>query len=367
MNSNDVSTKRWIYLDTTKIIAVFFIVVMHVSSGAWGTAQIGTFDWHVLNVFNALSRFCIPLFFMQIGALFLNDSIDLPIKKLYRKYILHLVTAFLFWSVINMVIYYIYDAPNGFADFTIASFLVGVLEGAPYVHWFIFVAISMYIIIPILRALAKDIRVCGYFLILWAIFSIVLPLVQQLQWIFPGMPEGAKEVLTQVTNATDRIKPGMVVDYVGYLVLGHYIHVKVFSRKTANGLIGVGVLGFLLTVVITALLSMRNGTVSEAFVGFFAPNVCMMAIGVMVGAKTYLERTWFRDRTYNGIRFFSSVSFGIFLVHDVFRMLLARNGIHTMIFMPILSVPVFSLGIFVISGLIAYALKKIPVVGKYII
>ena len=366
-STNRVSTERWIYLDVAKIISIFLIVLLHVTAGAWGELQIGSFSWYVATFFNGLSRFGFPLFFMQIGALFLNPEREMTIKKLYSKYILRLVTAFLFWSVIGMLIRYWQELPGGFSEFTLGGFISGVLSGASAVHWFIFVAISMYLIIPILRAIAKSPTACRYFLILWFVFTFAVPLLRQMSYFFPSMPDGFHVVLGQILGVADQVTPQMVLQYSGYLLLGHYIHVTKFSRNASTRFAWIFLVGLVSTIGFTILFSMRDGVSSETFFGPFTVTVLAMAAGFMGSAKYLLEKTWFKDSLYKFIRFFSSAAFGIFLVHDVLRLQLVRLGLHTTAFPPILSIPVLTIVVFVASAFIAYFLKKIPKVGKYIV
>ena len=200
MNKNDInkditSTERWIYLDICKIIAIFLVVVMHVVSGSWGVVPMGSGDWHTINVWNVFSRFGIPLFFMLTGAIFLNEKKEVTVKKLYSRYLFRIVTAFLFWSFINMMIYYLQRSPNGFSDFTLGSFLSGFLEGAPYVNVFIFLSMSLYLLFPVLRAIGRDRNACRYFLVLWGIFAVVIPAVKQIPYIFGAMPHSVQQQL----------------------------------------------------------------------------------------------------------------------------------------------------------------------------
>lgn len=367
MVDGSISTKRWIYLDISKILAVFGIVLMHVTAGAWGISEIGRPEWYALTVYNVLSRFCMPLFFMQIGALMLNSEVELSVKTLYRRQLLHLVTAFLFWSVIHMIIYYGQQAPGGFSDFTLGGFVVGVLEGAPHVHWFIFVSMALYIAVPILRAIARDEKICGYALIIWFIFSVLMPNIRQYTYDFPNMPNGLMQVLTQTVNAADRISPPIILQFMGYMLLGHYIHVHEFSKKQSDGIIAAGALSLVFTTFMTIFICRRDGAAIETYFGNFTPNIVLYGAAAMVATKRFFADKWIGDRIYRNIRFFSDVAFGIFLVHDVLRLQLSRLNIHTTSFTPFLSVPLFSVGIFIVSALVAYGLKKIPGIGKYIV
>ena len=63
----------------------------------------------------------------------------------------------------------------------------------------------------------------------------------------------------------------------------------------------------------------------------------------------------------------SNLCFGIYLVHDVFNIIMAKMRISTVLFNPIFSVPALAAAVFVSSLLVAFIISRIPVVNKYII
>ena len=62
----------------------------------------------------------------------------------------------------------------------------------------------------------------------------------------------------------------------------------------------------------------------------------------------------------------SRYSFGIYLSHVLFIMVLSRLGLHTLRFTPLLSTPLLSLLVFFCAAVTARALRKLPGVGAYI-
>ena len=340
---------------------------MSISAGAWSIVEINTTDWQILNVYNSLSRFCIPLFLMLTGALFLSDKKEITIKGLFKDHIIRIVTAFFVWSIVYVLFYYWLYAPAGFSEFTVYGFIDGVLRGDPYKHWFIFLSISLYFLIPILRAIAKNLTVVKYFLVLWVIFSLIFPAIEQIPLIFGNLPTVAQEIINQIINASERIKPLMVLDYVGYFMLGYYIHAKSFSKKSGIRFLIYGLLAFVFTLGMTTYVTMRDGAQTEMFFNNISLNIALFAASVMVVAKVFLGNKWYKDRTYKSIKFFSDGAFGIFLTHDFIRVLLEKVGFGTLTISPILSVPILAIIIFIISGLLVYIIRKIPIVGKYIV
>ena len=62
----------------------------------------------------------------------------------------------------------------------------------------------------------------------------------------------------------------------------------------------------------------------------------------------------------------AQISFGIYLVHDLFIMILRSLGITTLSFAPVASVPVLTAVVFLCSFAVAWLLSKIPFVGRWL-
>ncbi|NLV90708.1 MAG: acyltransferase family protein, partial [Tenericutes bacterium] len=65
--------KRKLYMDVIRIVAIFAVVLLHVAADNFYVFKYTSFEWQVLNVYDSLVRFCVPLFFMISGVLFLRD------------------------------------------------------------------------------------------------------------------------------------------------------------------------------------------------------------------------------------------------------------------------------------------------------
>ncbi len=95
------------------------------------------------------------------------------------------------------------------------------------------------------------------------------------------------------------------------------------------------------------------------------PNVAAMAVAVFVLFRYVLGISDERDRRrrMSGV---ARVSFGIYLVHDLFIMLLRALDITTLSFAPALSVPLLTAVVFLLSFAVAWLLSKIPFAGPYL-
>lgn len=77
--------KRVGYFDILRIVSIFFVIVIHVTSVGLRLCETATPAWNVNWLLNSVSHWAVPVFFMVSGALFLEPSRGLTLKKLYKK------------------------------------------------------------------------------------------------------------------------------------------------------------------------------------------------------------------------------------------------------------------------------------------
>lgn len=95
----DVRSERLLWLDTLKAIACLMVVMLHCSDGfvrQFGVLDMG--EWGFANALNAVTRVCVPLFFMTTGYLFFRENRPKP-KNLYR-----LLGALVFYSALALLV-----------------------------------------------------------------------------------------------------------------------------------------------------------------------------------------------------------------------------------------------------------------------
>ena len=363
---NTVGADRWVYMDVCKIVAIVFIVFTNIVAGVWGSVEIGSSAWNILTIYNALSRFSVPLFFLILGALLINPLKELSIKQIYLKYLLPVATSFFFWSTAYVLFTTAIYSPEVFSSFNFHEFITKVLIGDPYRHWFVFLIIQLYLVLPLLRAMAKNINVCKCFLVLWIVFSLFITTLNRLPAII-DMPDAATAVITETLGFLSRIKPIMVIDYMGFAVLGYYIHTRKIARKFGYIAILVFIASAAYTILMTNYMSIRTAAPNEMFFENLSFNNCVAAASFMIIMKAFGEEVWYKNRNYKNILFFSSCAFGIFMIHAFVLNLLTVLNINGVSFGAVFSAPVLCIAVTLVSVVVAFFIKKIPKVGDYLV
>ena len=205
-----MANNRIISFDVLRIIAAFTVVMLHATSQRLDTSFPSS-EWEIRTVYDSFVRWCVPVFFMISGALFLNHERTVNVARLYKKNILHLIFIFFAWSFIYALYLAIVKC-----DYNVGHILLRIIEG-PVHFWFLKILIGLYVTIPILRMITQNKRSEEYFLIVALITAFVLPMF----FTFIGLyNESYKSFALYHYNAFGiRIASG----YVGYFVLGHYL------------------------------------------------------------------------------------------------------------------------------------------------
>nr|WP_312578712.1 acyltransferase family protein [Sedimentibacter sp.] len=345
--------ERIVYADILKIFATFSVILLHVSASKWSLVNIETFEWKVFNFYDSLVRFGVPIFVMLSGMFFLKEDKNISYKKIYSKYILRIFTAFLFWSTF----YSIYINFTNYDEFNseFANKLISDIIEGRYHLWFLFMITGLYIITPILRKVVSNDRgTTEYFLILWFIFTVILPFVIKISNI------------ADLDIFINKFNIHLIIGYVGYFVGGYYMNTFTINKKARKIIYFLGILGIASTVVFTDLISMREGKANAILYGYFSPNVMITSVAVFTFFKYEVSKIRFSKSSLKIINTINSCTFGIYLVHDFFIIVLTEKGITTMLFNPIFLIPIIVLLIFILSFIVSYIISKIPILNKYI-
>ena len=347
---------RVAYADLLRSLAILGTILHRLALGGLESAAAGGHAWQVFNLYAGLTRWCFPVFIM-LSVMFVLDKRALPLTKLFFHNLLRLLAALMVWGGIYAVVGYV-TAGGRFSWWGLWQAILAALRGNTHSHlWPIYIFMGLYLIAPILRAFCRgasrgDLH---YFLLLCFLFASLLPLAFRL---WPN-----STAVIQVWY--DRLDIQLVMGYVGYYVAGYYLREFVIGRIAEAVIYVLGVLGAVVTVWGTAVLSRQAGRLVDVFYGYFSPNVCAFSVAVVVLFRYVLgvseERS--RRQRLSGV---ARISFGIYLVHDLFIMLLRFWGITTLTFSPVASVPILTAVVFLCSFAVAWLISKIPFVGRWL-
>jgi len=333
------------YINTLKTLAILAVIAIHASGIIFHNETIGTAKWWIANIYNSCSRFCIPVFVMVSGALILSNNYSSTWFFLMKRF-KRVAIPGIFW----VTIYYIYKIvlSKGHFDFVYLIKIILQLHetnGLSFHFWFIPLILGLYLASPVIRIFIfnASTKMIFYFLFLWFCFSIFLPFIKTIYHIEIG------------------IEPTIFVLYVGYFILGYFLHHSAFKSHNF-----IAIFLFLFCSICTSVgmfyLSSKQGQINTYFLGYGAPNVMLMSVSIFLLIKN--TNAQFLDSSF--LKNVGDAVFGIFLIHIFFldSLIYAYNRLFNPMEKvgPLFGIPISVLTVFFLSLLLVLFLKKLPII-----
>ena len=357
MPAEHSTRRRVIYFDILRIVAIFFVVFVHLAAQHWADVDVSSRAWFAFNLYCTTGKWSVPIFVMISGALFLGR--DVSISSILKKNVARIATVFLFWSGCYALIDLVFrHAP---LSVVLSQFITG-----HYHLWFLYMIVGLYLLIPLLRPIAQSETLMRYFLLLALIFTFLLPqLVLYSSFISPQL----SVVIKTVSMYTYCYFPlGFTVYFVG----GYYLSRRDFSRREEAVLYAVGILALLFSIIAPVVHAKAQGAPSAVFYNYDSLNVLLTSVPIFVFAKQHLNLSSFRegDRQAKALAFvrqLSRYSFGVYLVHPMVIELLQHFGIDTFSCNGFFSVPLLAIFVFAASTAISALLNCVPIINKHFV
>ena len=282
----------------------------------------------------------VPTFVMTTGVLQLDPGKTLTLEKLYGRYVLRIVMALVACCILFRLIDMVMDGEQmSLAGLGVA--FVELVTGRSWGHlWYLYLLIGIYVLLPFYRmivAKAMD-RELYYLCGAYFLFVSLIPMIEGFG-----------------VNIAFYISESII--YPLYLFLGYMIYRKILCPGR-----GLAVLLLILSTAAIVVMDVMKYHMSidlpgELF-GYASPFVIVQTIAVFT---LVFHHTGQRQRGGRMLFTIDGCTFGIYLIHMVFiRMLFRYIGWDPYQNMPLLSLPAVILGIFILSLIIVWCLRKIP-------
>jgi len=328
------------YFEWLRLFAAAAVVLMHTEGSLWPALGVQTAEFALLTAFDSLVRWPVPVFVMITGAIFLPRKTEL--KQVLTRYIPRMAAAFLFWSAV----YALKEGREGF----LLRFVTG-----HYHLWYLPFVCGLYLTIPFLQKIAADKALTRQLFRVSLVIGGAVPWLADLAALcFPGWGG----ILASLKNS---LHYTFFFDLLAVVLLGHLLHSTDLNRNQRRLLYAAGICGAVLTFPLTLWASARTGSPNALFCQITAPTTLCAAAALFVFAKSRLTRLpkmveWMADR-----------SFGVYLCHVLVLELLARRGIDALSASPVWTVPLLAAAVFALSLLLTELLRRVPVVGKWLV
>lgn len=339
-----------VYLEYLRVFASFAVIMIHLSAQNWYSTNVNTREWMIFNAYDSIVSFAAPVFVMISGAVFLEK--EKTIQTLFKKYILRIAVAFAFWSIIYA----------GFMGGGKRELFINIFKGH-YHMWFLPMIIGIYLLVPVLHKIAEDEKMLKYFLFLSFLFAFLLPQLIQMTTDFGN---GIFLDFMNIVNYNlNFMSVKMVLGYTGYFLTGYYLNKYVLSRPIRIIIYCLGLIGAFTTIILDSFLAIKTQGPVGTYCGNHSVNILFECLAVFVWFKYHITG---KSVLRKPILKISKFCFGAYLLHPLLiEQLNIHFGINTFSLPAIISVPILTLGIFLMSFLISGILNAIPVIKKYIV
>ena len=344
--------ERLLHFDLLRILACFSVIVLHAAAQFWYGLPIDSTDWLVVNSYNAVFRFGVPVFVAISGALFLAPSREVNMRKLFLHNILRLVILYFVWSAL----YGLYDCRNyEWSQLSMNDILMEIFLGR-YHLWYLPMIVGIYMLVPILKrwVTAASRREVEYFLLLFLVFQILQGTIMAIK---------PTEWMKFVLGAFDL---QMACSYLGYFVLGYYVVYCGIGKKWHPWIYLAGVLGAVANILLSAWKAAQTGAPDGVIFDSFGLFTFLMVLAVLMFFTEKVSKVEWSSGTCCIIREISSATLGIYLMHLMWMEFLMEKGIHSTTVTPWIGVPMISVVSFCLCFTCAAFLRRIPFLGRYL-
>ena len=286
----------------------------------------------------------VPCFVMVTGALLLRPEKIIGCKQLRTRYISRVAGAL----ILFVLAYRVFDVFMDKEEKTVTNFLLGfkeVFTGDTWAHmWYLYLLIGLYILLPFYKKIAgaSGGREIKYLLLVYFIFISLLPVLE----IF-----GLK---TAFYIHVSTIYPFYL--FAGYAIASGIIKIK---KPVAAAV-------FVLSTALTVLITYLSLTTEKEFaplIGYSSVPVVLQSLSLfaLLFSKNGKEPAHMKKP----LALFDSCGFGIYLVHMIFVRLILRYAEFDPYQYP-WSFPLLIAGIALVSFVIVFLLRKIPLIKKFL-
>ena len=329
MSSTDTRISQFSWI---RVIACLAIVLLHTldNSLSYFAGTVTDGESLAVRIASSLLMWAVPCFLMVTGALLLDPARQIPLKKLFGKYIRRVFIALVVFTFIFTLIKY----AAGEKPDILPSFLIDLWQCSSMSYlWYLYLMIGLYLMMPFYKMVtgAASDRMLGLLTAILLVFTSVFQLTD-----YAGMPSG-------FYIPTSVVYPAYL--FIGYLLCRNNLS---FARSAVL---------FAVSCAAAVLLTVKFGGTDidmNGLTGYRSPVVVCMSAAIF---SMMLRIKAPAGEILNSI---DRCSFGIYLIHMIgVRLVMKELG-----FDPYDFGPFGFIGLTIVFFIAAYALtwviRKLP-------
>lgn len=340
MKNNTLS----INVDFIRVISIFAVVLLHISAAlVVEIKDYSSYKWIIGNFFDSFVRWCVPVFIMLSGYLLLQkNKLNEKPATFYKKRFFRLGFPILVWSIFFLIWGIIKTTIKGVEEPTLFNNIVlPLLTGTPHYHlWFLFMIICLYLVTPLIRKLVLVLSTKE----LWT-YTIIFLIISSVETFYEST----------------KYKPFFLnfIQYIPYFILGYLISKVTYSKKY-----------FTYSTIIFIFSNITTFVGTYYFVNNFDNNQYILynylSITTVIASITifYILLNVNISKQIKKLSLIAPMTLGIYIIHPLFIESLRFIGLKVENYNPLLSIPIFTIFIFLLSYLIVLLLMKLPYIKR---
>jgi surface polysaccharide O-acyltransferase-like enzyme len=302
---------------------------------------------YICVVLNNLWQWCVPIFVMITGVLFLNPEKEITLEKILKKYVLRIVLAIVLFGIPYCFMEIIFEANMSFNIAQIGIAALNAIQGKSWDHmWYLYMVAGLYLCIPLIKIFVGNApkSLVKYVLIVLFIFTSVIPSLESIVPYQFGIYIPVNSV------------------YLFYLLLGYYIHYEKIK-------INIGILWTLLAAyMLFAILMPLN----EKFIDFSGGAHCILtgynSPIVVMATFAVFGILYQKNKSNKMMETIAPMCFGIYLIHTLFINILYKFIKFTPENYPLIMVVVITtLSTIILSICFSCVARRIKIIKKYVL
>ena len=338
---------RNISLDILRIIATMAVVLLHVVTGVMDNVDMALYpkEQVVFLVIRDLITWCVPVFIMISGYLFLRRDKKITYGVMFAKYIRRIVLALFVFGVPYALIELLINSKT-FKIGMVWQSILNVCVGNTWSHmWYLYLVILLYLITPALKYVISKVPDIIVWIVMAVIFfsSSILPFIKN-------------------TLGMDSLPmmPGDMI-YLFYYLCGYELN-RLERRK--NKAAAFSCITVVALVVIYMIADRCGG--NAMVMAYNYPFTVVVSISLFEAVLLFPMEM--NEKITARLKSISGLCFSIYLIHPIFINFLYKFLNITILDMPVfVSIPAFFFGILAASVIGAYVINKITVLRKYVL
>lgn len=327
------------WLDNARLVAIFLVILLHVSVGVTWQSEAGSALWFYTSSTDVLVRCCVPLFVMISGALLLEPHKGESLSVFYRKRFSRILVPVLFWSLFYIVWGYFHE--NVQQPFTFSYVVERLASGKPYYHlWFMYMLMGLYAFTPVFRAIVAQLQIKEL------VFFVALAFgIEAIQAGYEAFYVGESNLFLT-----------WFLTYVPFYFSGYLVrHIQL---PVSTGKLALGVL--LLAVAEVTLAATVALSDFSSYGGYFYKNLNAANIVFSVSFMFLLQRMNVPVFGEKLTKTLAGLTFGIYFIHMIPLSYLHNADAFWHVLSPYAYAPLFSVAVFVSTAIIAWVLSRVP-------